>query len=387
MYGKEYALATVHGITGRHREELAQATEQLGKVFAKTVTAVQTGDASLLVELGIPKAAIEAARVFYLPEIPTLVGRFDFVHTIRGWKMLEFNSDTPGGVVEAFYVNGKVCAYFGDTNPNTGLDQDITAAFRRAMDRYQYLGYKTDHVFFSALDWHEEDAGTARFLQQCSGLNAKFVALKDLRIYQDALYALSEGELLPVDVLYRLHPLGILAEEKDIDGYPTGAHLLDLVVRGKLAMINPPGALIAQSKAMQALIWNLHEQGVFFTAEEHQTIKTYMLPTYFENRFESLTPYVSKPVLGREGGAITLFGADGQVVERDQEGNYWDQDMVYQEYVKLETIAVETLEGTYNGHLMWGSFLIGGKASAIMARVGGRITSDLAYCLPLKLND
>lgn len=386
MYGKEYALATIHSISKSHRQEIAQATERLGRIFAKTAAAIQSADPSLLKELGIPKAAIAAARVHYLPDIPTLIGRFDFVYTGQGWKILEFNSDTPGGVVEAFYLNGRVCDYFNAEDPNADLNKDITVAFRHAISRYQQLGYKTDNVFFSALEWHEEDAGTARYLQRCSGLAAMFVPLKDLRIYQDRLYALVDGDLLPVDVLYRLHPLGILAEEKDINGYPTGAHLLDLVVRGKLAIINPPGALISQTKGMQALIWNIHEKGEFFTADEHQTIEQYMLPTYFENRFQSPVPYVSKPVLGREGGAVTLFGSDGGIVERDQEGNYWDQDIIYQKYVQLESIEVETLTGKYDGYLIWGSFLIGGRASAITARVGGLITNDLAYCLPVKLD-
>jgi glutathionylspermidine synthase len=385
MYGREYVLANLHTITRQEREELARATEQLGRIYAKMVAVVQQGDAALLMELGIPRAAVDAVRMTYLPDMPTLVGRFDFVRTEQGWKTLEFNSDTPGGVVEAFYMNGKVCTYFGAADPNAGLVDDLTRAFQYAVDQYKSLGYKTDNVFFSALDWHEEDLGTTRFLQKCSGLAAQFVALKDLRIYEDGLFALCGADLVPVDVLYRLHPLGTLAEERDEVGYPTGAHVLDLVARGKLAVINPPGALIAQTKALQALIWNLHEQGEFFDAGEHTTIATYMLPTYLENRFLGRQPYVTKPVLGREGGAVTLYRTDGAIIERGQEESYWDQEMVFQQYVDLEPVEVETLNGLYQGRMIWGSFLIGGKASAITARVDGLITTDLAYSLPVAL--
>jgi glutathionylspermidine synthase len=382
MYEKEYALANLHMITRQEREELARATEQLGRIYAKTVAVVQQGDAALLMEMGIPRAAVDAVRMSFLPDMPTIVGRLDFVRTEQGWKMLELNSDTPGGVVEAFYVNGKVCTYFGAVDPNAGLGDDLTKAFQYALDQYKSLGYKTDNVFFSALDWHVEDLGTTRFLQKYSGLSAQFVALKDLRIYEDGLFAWCGADLVPVDVLYRLHPLGILAEECDEDGYPTGAHVLDLAARGKLALINPPGALIAQTKALQALIWNLHEQGEFYDAAEHAAIATYMLPTYLENRFLGKQPYVSKPVLGREGSAVTLYRTDGAIVERCQEEeSYWDQEMVFQQYVELEPVEVETLEGLYQGRLIWGSFLIGGKASAITARVDGLITTDLAYSL------
>lgn len=385
MYGQEYALATLHTITKQDQEKLQHATEELGKIFARTMAAVQTGDAALLLELSIPAAAIAAVCVPFVPEIPTLIGRFDFARTPDGWKLLEFNSDTPGGVVEAFYVNGKVCAYYGGRNPNAGLEADLTAAFRHAIAHYQQAGYKTDNVFFSALDWHAEDAGTARYLLRCSGLAARFVPLQELRVYDDALYAKIDDRLEPVDVLYRLHPLGIMAEEQDPDGYPTGAHILDLAARKKLALINPPSALISQTKALQALIWNLYERETFFTEQEQAIIAAYMLPTYFENRFINNQSYVTKPVFGREGGAVTIHEQDGSIIERDRENRYWEQALVYQRYVALEQLHVETGEGVYPGHVIWGVFLIDGKASAVSARVGGLITDDLAYFLPLEL--
>ena len=55
----------------------------------------------------------------------TAIGRFDFAVTEQGIKMLEFNSDTPTGIVEAFYVNGHVCRYHGAVNPNEGMDRMI----------------------------------------------------------------------------------------------------------------------------------------------------------------------------------------------------------------------------------------------------------------------
>jgi glutathionylspermidine synthase len=387
MYGKEYALAVPYGIAKQDWQQLRHAVDSLGKIFTKTMIAVQTGDGALLLELGIPAAAVDAVRMAFSPLMPTLIGRFDFTRTAAGWKLLELNSDTPGGVVEAFYVNEKVCNYYGVANPNAGMETHLIQAFQHTIARYKGMGYKTDNIFFSALDWHDEDAGTARYLMRCSGLRARFAALKDLRVYNDALYALDEEGLQPIDVLYRLHPLGIMAEERDVDGYPTGAHILDLAVRGKLALINPPAALISQSKALQALIWTLHETGDFFTGQEHKVIAAYMLPTYFENRFLHSHSYVTKPVFGREGGAVTIHDKDGSILERDGENLYWEQDMIYQLYVDLGQVSVETMEGICPGRLIWGAFLIEGKASAVAARVGGRITDDLAYFLPLKIEE
>jgi glutathionylspermidine synthase len=385
LYGEEYALATCHRISEEQRRELAEATRLLGGVFQKAVLVLQQGGDALLRELGIPPEAWGAVRVVVDPGLPTVVGRFDFAPTAKGLKMLELNADTPTGIVEAFYANGKVCEAFGLDDPNRGMQEAIGRAFRGIADTYRRLGYPVENVFFSALDWHEEDAGTTRYLLRQSGLAGRFVPLADLRVYEDRLQAWTGEELVPVDLLYRLHALEKLAEDRDEDGYPTGAHVLDLIARKKLAIINPPSAFLAQTKALQAILWNLQESGEFFDEAERDVIRTYMLPTYLENRFTGRRAYVKKPIFGREGGAVTLFDAEGRVIERDRELEYWDQPMVYQELVELEMVETETLRGPFRGHLLWGSFWLGGEASAIVARVGGRITGNLSCFLPVGL--
>jgi glutathionylspermidine synthase len=387
MYGQEYALADIHPVSEAFRREIADVTERLGRIFAKTVEVVQVSGDELLAELGIPKAARRAVRLSVWPGIPTLIGRFDFARTPRGLKMLEFNSDTPTAVVEAFYVNGRVCGEFGMEDPNRKMDESIRDAFRELVGRYREKGFRTGEIVFSSLDWHEEDRGTTRFLLSRSGLDARYVPLSDVAVKGDRLYARGEnGAWRVVDVWYRLHPIEILAEDEDDDGYPTGSHILHLVAGHKLALINPPGALIAQSKALQALIWNLYEAGFFYTEDERETIAAHMLPTFLENVFHGNRPYARKPFFGREGGAVTLYGAEGELLAKDVEGHYWDQPMIFQELAELETVEVETLRGRICGKLLWGSFLVGGRASAVVARVDREITGNLSHFLPVGIH-
>lgn len=386
FYGEEYALATVEKIPAQWKEELNMATEALGEVFSRVIPVVQRADDELLRELGIPDTAIKAVRVATDAILPTVVGRFDFARTPTGWKMLEFNSDTPTGVVEAFYVNGRVVqALNAGIDPNEGAEEHIRDAFQRAVQVYRDEGGDLRSIVFSALDWHEEDAGTTKYLLAHSQLDACFVPLEELRVERDRLGYWINGCWEPIDLWYRLHAMEILAGETDDDGYPTGAHVLDLIQRGRLATINPPAAFIGQTKALQALIWNLYETGQFFSPEEHRLIGQYCLPTYLENRFSGREPYVVKPVLGREGGAVLLCDAVGNVTHRDREIAYWEQPMVYQRRVELDRVEVETIKGRRSGHRLWGSFLLGGKASAILCRVGGPITGNLAHFLPIAL--
>ena len=49
-----------------------------------------------------------------------------------------------------------------------------------------------------------------------------------------------------------------------------GLWLIELVAQNLLTMVNPPSAFLLQNKAVQAVIWGLHEeQNSFFSAEEH----------------------------------------------------------------------------------------------------------------------
>ncbi|MEK8131980.1 glutathionylspermidine synthase family protein [Paenibacillus filicis] len=400
MYGEEYALAGLHPLGRDELADMRTAAEALGRIYARTVRIVQQGGPELWTELGLPEAAFGTLQLITDESVPTLIGRFDFARTGDGWKMLEFNSDTPTGIVEAFYANGRICAAYGEADPNEGCAEQLPRAFGRMLELYREAGYATERIVFSALGWHEEDAGTTRYLLSRSELpNAVFTPLEELRVQEDRLLApllMEEGDdpanpaspaMAPVDVLYRLHALEKLAEDRDTDGYPTGVHALELIGAGRLAIINPPSGFAAQTKALQALIWSLHEAGQFYTDEEHEAIRRYMLPTYMEPCLEEGISYVGKPILGREGSSVTIYDGNGEPLESSGELDYADQPMVYQQFARLPGIRVETLNGPFEGKLLWGCFLIDGVGSAVIARVGGNITSNMSYYLPCALKE
>lgn len=372
--GGEYALADLARISYAERRELALATEALGAIYERLAAALCNGGmGTVLQEIGIPAAMLPLLEE-PLPRA-TVVGRFDFLRTPAGWKMIEFNADTPSGIVEAFYVNPLVCNAVGAEDPNQGCEEQLRSALRRMVA-------DAGRPVFSALGWHEEDRGNVQYLMQLAGDAARFVPLEELRIWQDGLYAWG-AQPMEVAWLFRLHPWELLAGECDVDGYPTGEQLLRLIARGKLQCWNPPAALVCQSKATQALIWGLYEAGEFFTKEELKSIAAYMLPTYLENRFYD-TPCVEKPIFGREGGGVRILWP-GTVAAADDSGAFVGQTRIYQQYVPMETRETETLAGRIIGQLLWGSFLVDGRAAAVLARLGGTVTDDGAFYLPVEI--
>jgi len=367
----DYALTQPYTITKELAEELRYATKHLTNIFNKVVNNLKPADENILKMLGIPKELIDIVR-FSPNLLCTLIGRFDFIETDNGIKMLEFNADTPCAIVESFLVNKKICDYYNLKNPNEENLKDIENSFHQYIELYKNLGYNVKNVFFSSIDTHFEDIGTTKFLLQASNTNGKYVPLKDLKIYKDKLFALDGDNLYPVDVLYRLHPLCFFVNDKDETGYPTGIELLKLVQKKRLALINPPSALIAQVKSLQALIWHLKDN--FFSQSEKHIIEKYMLPTYMENDFIN-EEYVVKPFYGREGGGISIYDANQQLIEKDTGNDYFDQEMIYQKYVHGNTITVKSETGFKILKKIFGCFSLNGEASAIYLRVGGNITS------------
>jgi glutathionylspermidine synthase len=132
---------------------------------------------------------------------------------------------------------------------------------------------------------------------------------------------------------------------------------------------------------VQVVIWGLYEQEIFFTPEEQAAIGRYMLPTYLDPVFSD-TPYVIKPVYGREGDTVSIVDpADGPQC-RNPVQSFADQTMVYQQYVEMPQCEVQTEEGPQRLCVLTSCFVIGGKAGAIGLRVGGPITNDTCLFLP-----
>lgn len=161
---------------------------------------------------------------------------------------------------------------------------------------------------------------------------------------------------------------------------------MELVEQDLLTILNPPSAFLLQNKAVQAIIWGLHEErNAFFTTEEHEWIAEYFLPTYLEDSLfiEKGIRYVKKPVFGREGDTVEIFDEDGQLIKEDIHKSYHHYPKVYQQFIEQQKTTFRSEKGRQTGELLVGSFLISGKPAAIGLRVGGMITNNLSYYLPI----
>lgn len=381
LYDEEYALYDLYEVTEDEVEKIRLATERTGKIYFKIAHLLRNVPDEILLEMGYPEQTLHFLRLKIL-EAESVIARFDFIPYNDSYKCIEINADTPTFIKELFFVNERICHAFAMENPNAKMEQLLKDMVRKSVA--QSKPSQKAHIVFTAHEQNIEDYYTTLYLMQFIP-GAKFTPLHQLQIQNGVGLFDEDGK--QIDVLYRqTFPIENVIQDVDEAQNPIGLWLLELVEQNLLIIINPPSAFLLQNKAVQAVIWGLHEESnVFFSAEEHEWIAEYFLPTYLEENpfIEKGQHYVKKPVFGREGNTVEIYDTSGQLIKEDVQKSYNQYIKVYQQYIEQPKVTFQSEKGEQVGEMLIGSFLISGKPGAIGLRVGGMITNNLSYYLPI----
>ncbi len=75
-----------------------------------------------------------------------------------------------------------------------------------------------------------------------------------------------------------------------------------------------------------------------------------------------------------------LSPAELEALELAATAAYYDeQPKIYQQLYPMEPICAETADGSYEGYLLTGAFVIGGRFAGLLPRIGSKVTDNLAY--------
>lgn len=346
-------------------EELAQATEALARLFVKTRILVQENYSILGPLLGMPDKLGEMLRSDHFPWL-TFIGRLDWALDNKGrLRLLELNTDTPGGL-EAIGLNRLIEQYFPHAiDPNREMPHLLTQKFSEYVDS---LGRDIRNLGMVACAGDEEDWSILKQMGSILGLRVEKLAYGDISGLHFRNGAVNlNGEKL--DGIFRYYPLDWLADEK---------HNRALTCLTRTLTLNPPCALIPQSKAFLALVWQLMRED-FYTSGERELIEHYLVPTYLSWPGR---PCIIKPYLEREGQGV-LFSRG---LSQEELSVLNDKDMVYQELVNIQTLDIES-HTSYNRRYqvvypILGAFLVADQFAGIYTRLGARITDRYAVVGP-----
>lgn len=350
--------------TAAEIDRLEAATAEIQRL------ALAAGDVILnqdrLAQMGIPAAAHAAIRAAWNAEPPALYGRLDLAFDGQSIKLLEYNADTPTGLVEA-----AVAQWYWLQDCFPGADQ-FNSLHEKLVAKWKDLkDYVSTPVYFADAG-SEEDRMTTAYLQdtaQQAGLKARHIAMHEIG-WDAKRLCFVDLDSHPMGTLFKLYPWEwLLAEpfaEQALSTLPPASPLREYGPRqdhrtwGSMLWIEPIWKMLWSNKALLGLLWELNPG--------HELL----LPAYLDGP-RDLHSYVRKPLLGREGSGIAVV-RDGNVVEGSLSGDS-APGYVYQALAPMATAAGKTA--------VFGSWLIDGEPAGMGVRESvGWVTNNTSSFVP-----
>ncbi|MBY3305099.1 glutathionylspermidine synthase family protein [Rhizobium laguerreae] len=283
-----------------------------------------------------------------------LYGRFDLAYDGTGpAKLLEYNADTPTSVFETAYfqfnwLTDQVALGIlpKDADQYNSLQESLVEAFEQ---------FSKEPIFhFAAMTDNEEDRGTTVYLMDCAVQAGHRVELLDIReIGIDAQGRYTDLQDRVIDRCFKLYPWEFMLRE------PFARQL----VRSGDVFIEPAWKSVLSNKGLLPLLWQRHPN--------HPNL----LPSYFtdDSAASTLSDYVRKPLLSREGENVTIFRDGRELISAP--GDYGDEGFIVQAYAPLFE--------SDGGFAVLGSWIVGDRACGLAVREDrSRITANLSRFVP-----
>lgn len=319
-----------------------------------------------LAEMGIPSTAADAIRAAWNSEPPALYGRLDLAYDGHQIKLLEYNADTPTGLVEA-----AVAQWYWLEECFPGADQ-FNSLHEKLIAKWKDLkNYLRTPVHFADCG-SEEDRMTVEYLRDTAeqaGVKTQRLAMHEIGWHErkQCFVDLEEREIA---TLFKLYPWEWLLNEpfaaQALQTLPPASPLFeygpseDRRAWGTTLWIEPIWKMMWSNKALLAMLWQMYP--------DHELL----LPAYLDGA-HGMQNYVRKPLLGREGSGVAVV-KDRMAVEGTLEANSAEK-YVYQQLASMAHADGKTA--------VFGSWLIDGEPAGMGVRESsGLVTNNTSSFVP-----
>ncbi|RYG65376.1 glutathionylspermidine synthase family protein [bacterium] len=307
-------------------------------------------DQNLLPRLGIPAAFRELVTASWFDRHPTLYGRMDFAFDgVGAPKLLEYNADTPTGLLEAAVVQWD---WLQDTRPGAdqfnSLHEKLIARFGSIMPPGALV-----HVASASHESSPEDYGTARYLGdvalQAGAGELVLIGMEDIGAPGREPYFIDRTPR-KIENLFKLYPWEWLFAEE---------FAFEIAPRPETGWLEPPWKAMLSNKGLLALMWERFPR-------HPNLLATFETAAEFGSK-----PYVVKPVHSREGANIEIRN----LAEAIATPGPYTGPVVYQEYAPLYTA-----DGV---HAVIGSWVVGNQPAGLGIREdAGVVTTNASRFVP-----
>lgn len=311
-------------------DELESATADLHEMSLEAAEYVISN--KLYNKLMIPPQAVPLIERSWDNDEPSIYGRFDFAydgHTPP--KMLEYNADTPTALLEAsviqwFWLKER----FPDADQFNSIHEKLIDGWKEQkqfLDKPLYFGCVTDSP---------EDLGNLEYLQDTAiqaGIQTELIFIEDMG-FDSVNTQYVDNNDNPIASMFKLYPWEWLMSEF-FGGY---------LEQSKIIMIEPAWKMILSNKGILPILWELYPR-------HPNLLEASFEPDHFRDNF------VSKPLLSREGGNISIHR--GGTISK-YAGTYGGKGEIFQELA-----AIPSLAGNFP---VIGSWVINGEPAGIGIR-------------------
>ncbi|PMD97516.1 glutathionylspermidine synthase [Siphonobacter sp. BAB-5405] len=333
------------------------AANDLYELFVEAGQAVI--DQERFAELGIPKNLIELIKLSWNDDRHLhLYGRFDLAGGIdsKPIKLIEFNADTATCIPETGIVQ------WAHLKAN-GLDEaaQFNTLYESLVENFEILrnlnSDLTPTLLVSAMRDTPEDDANVQVIGEAAkeaGFDVEYAYVDEVEFSpSEGLFRQNpqNGTFERFDFWFKLVPWEYIAWEE-----PDLADILTQVVKNrKTVIINPAYTLLFQSKAILKVLWELNPNHPLLLQTQAQPLAG--------------KASVRKVLFGREGANVEILDPQGKATDQ-AEGEYGEQDSVYQEYVEF---PVDSQGNRYQAGVFFA-----GEGCGLGFRRGGKILDNSA---------
>lgn len=333
------------------------AANDLYELFVEAGQAVI--DQERFAELGIPENLIELIKLSWNDDRHLhLYGRFDLAGGIDGKpiKLIEFNADTATCIPETGIVQ------WAHLKAN-GLDEaaQFNTLYESLVENFEILrnlnSDLTPTLLVSAMRDTPEDDANVQVIGEAAkeaGFDVEYAYVDEVEFSpSEGLFRQNSqnGTFERFDFWFKLVPWEYIAWEE-----PDLADILTQVVKNrKTVIINPAYTLLFQSKAILKVLWELNPNHPLLLQTQAQPLAG--------------KASVRKVLFGREGANVEMLDPQGKATDQ-AEGEYGEQDSIYQEYVEFPV--------DLQGKRYQAGVFFAGEGCGLGFRRGGKILDNSA---------
>lgn len=332
-----WSEGVAYEFTLKQIEQLEDASNELHQMCLHLVEdMIQQGDYPNYFQL--PQQAIPFIEHSWKNQAPTLYGRFDFSYDGQDIKMLEYNADTPTGLLEASVAQW---LWIEDVQSIPNRDQ-FNSIHEALIDQWKDLYPSTTTVHFAACQSAgREDWGNLEYLMDTAfqaGLNVNELSMENIGWDGKEFVDLNNQT---IEHLFKLYPWEWIWDEAFSQHIST-----------KTNWIEPCWKMLLSNKALLVELWKKFPNHPL------------LLESYaYNSQTNYAGKWVRKPILAREGANIRIIQDNIDLGEAS--GSFYFKDYDQSGYIMQRWVDTPLHHGMLPTLGLW---MVGDKCAGLSLR-------------------